>query len=121
MEPFRRVEVGDSVGAFGMRSAWLDDVSLSVEYCCAEVFALSGNSVMDSMVPRILSNRLLCSPRATPLCQVDSSHAKMQGRPQIRVDDVQRIPTDGPSIREELTWDISQDEHKSSNESSRSL
>ena len=74
MEPFRRVEVGDSVGAFGMRSVWLDDVSLRVEGCCAEVFALSGNSVMDSMVPRMLSNRLSCSPHAAPLCQVGSSH-----------------------------------------------
>ena len=68
VEPFRRVVLGDSVGAFGMiRSVWLEFVSLSVEEYWAGAFALSGNSVMDSMVLPILKCRHSCSPRATTL------------------------------------------------------
>lgn len=51
-EPFRRTVFGDDVGAFGvMRSVWLEFASLRVDGCCASEFALSGDSVMDSMTP----------------------------------------------------------------------
>ena len=52
VEPFRRDVFGDDVGAFGIiRSAWRGFVSLRVGECCATGFALSDNSVMDSMTP----------------------------------------------------------------------
>jgi hypothetical protein len=47
VEPFRRDVFGDDVGAFGI----IGFVSLRVGECCATGFALSGNSVMDSMTP----------------------------------------------------------------------
>jgi len=64
VEPFRRDVFGDDVGALGViRSVWLGFASLRVGECCATGFALSGNSVMDSMTPLpILLSGILYRP-----------------------------------------------------------
>ena len=54
VELFRRVVTGDSVGANGiMGPLWLGFVSRSADESFAAVLALSGNSLMDSMIPSI--------------------------------------------------------------------
>lgn len=78
VEPFRRDVFGDNVGDFGIiRSVWLEFVSLRVGECCATGFALSGDSVMDSMTPLlILSSGILYRPFARRPSKVGTRHAQ---------------------------------------------
>jgi hypothetical protein len=70
VEPFRR-DVFDDVGAFGVIA------SLKVGECCATGFALSGNSVMDSMtLLSILLSGILYRPFARRPCKVGTRHAQ---------------------------------------------
>jgi hypothetical protein len=67
VEPFRRDMFGDNVGTLGaIRSVGLEFVSLRIGEGCAAGFALSGNSVMESITPLPI---LLPGILYRPFCQ----------------------------------------------------